>query len=135
MKSSSAFKATIQKHLDEMASKDPLFAAILAKPAKNIDDCITYILSTVHKSGINGFTDEEIFGMASHYYDEDDLKVGEPIKVTVVVNHKPELTAEEIEQAKRQALEQVTEEERKRLMAKPKPKPAPVPANEPSLFA
>ena len=38
------------------------------KPTKNIDNCITYILNQVKKSGCCGFSDDEIFGMALHYY-------------------------------------------------------------------
>ena len=45
-----------------------------------MDDCITYILNTVKASGMQGFADADIFGMAVHYYDEDDVKVGDPIQ-------------------------------------------------------
>ena len=39
-----------------------LFAKNYRNPAKNIDDCVTYILNYVQKSGCNGFTDGEIYG-------------------------------------------------------------------------
>ncbi|MDA6859547.1 Cas9 inhibitor AcrIIA9 family protein, partial [Escherichia coli] len=42
-------------------------------PAKNIDDCVTYILNYVQKSGCNGFSDGEIYGQAVHYYDENEI--------------------------------------------------------------
>lgn len=87
MKGTDHFKTAIQNHLNGLAAKDELFAATLKKPNKNIDDCLTYILNQVKASGCNGFADEEIFGMAVHYYDEDDIKVGKPISGTVVVNH------------------------------------------------
>lgn len=87
MKGTDHFKTAIQNHLNGLAAKDELFAATLKKPKKNIDDCLTYILNQVKASGCNGFADEEIFGMAVHYYDEDDIKVGKPISGTVVVNH------------------------------------------------
>ncbi len=54
---------------------DPLFAPNLQKPHKNIEECILYILSEVQRSGCNGFADEEIYSMAVHYYDEDDIEV------------------------------------------------------------
>jgi hypothetical protein len=95
MKGSEQFKAVIQKHLDSLAEKDPLFSETLKKENKNIDDCITYILNTVQKSGCNGFSDDEIFGMAAHYYDEDTVEVGKPGNGRVVVNHKVEMTEEE----------------------------------------
>jgi hypothetical protein len=43
---------------------DELFAFAYAKADKNMEDCITYILNTVKRSGCNGFTDEEVYSMA-----------------------------------------------------------------------
>ena len=62
------FKLTIQNYLDARAREDELFAPRYANPKKNIDECVNYILNTVQKSGINGFTDDEIYSMALHYY-------------------------------------------------------------------
>src|SRR4051794_22008184 len=88
MTASNGFKAVIEQYLQHRAEQDELFAATLAKPNKNIDDCITCILNTVRKSGQTGFADEEIFGMAIHYYDQDDIEIGDKsIKATVKVNH------------------------------------------------
>lgn len=87
MKATESFKNIIQAHLEGVAQTDPLFAETFKKPAKNIDDCITYILNTVQKSGCAGFADEEVFNMAVHYYDEDDIPVGKAINAKVVVNH------------------------------------------------
>lgn len=106
MKASPHFKKAIQNYLNGLAEKDELFAETLKKPKKNIDDCLTYILNQVKASGCNGFADEEIFGMAVHYYDEDDIKVGKPISGTVVVNHsatnKPKEKVENVEKPKEQ---------------------------------
>lgn len=91
MKGSEVFKSTINAYLQGRAVSDPLFSETLKKPKKNIDDCITYIMNEVKKTGCNGFADEEIFGMAVHYYDEDNIKVGNKITSGhVVVNHSPE---------------------------------------------
>ena len=79
MSVSPAFKAQIENHLNELAAKDELFAVTLKKENKNIDDCITYILNQVQKSGKMGFADDEIYGMAVHYYDEDDIQVGKKV--------------------------------------------------------
>lgn len=88
MKGTEAFKTTIQNHLNERANSDKEFAKSFAKETKNLDDCITYILNKVKDSGCNGFTDAEVFGMASEYYINDNVKVGSKINSTVVVNHK-----------------------------------------------
>jgi FMN-dependent NADH-azoreductase len=99
MKSTEHFKNVIKTYLDKMANADLLFAVTYAKPNKNIDDCITYILNTV-----NGFADEEIYSMAVHYYDEDNINAGNPVGCSVVVNHHIELTEEEKQQARKDAM-------------------------------
>ena len=90
MKSSERFKETIQTFLEKKASTDELFAKTYKKEDKNIDNCITYILNTVKKSGANGFEDEEIYSMAIHYYDEDIPKedIGKAVDMQCVVNHQ-----------------------------------------------
>ena len=95
MKGTDHFKRTIQMYLEQRAEEDTLFAKNYRNPAKNIDDCVTYILNYVQKSGCNGFTDGEIYGQAVHYYDENEIEVGKPIQCQVAVNHIVELTAEE----------------------------------------
>jgi hypothetical protein len=111
MKGSEAFTKTIKSYLESRGSKDPLFARIITKPGKNIDDCITYILNRVESSGCNGFTDDEIYSMAIHYFDEDDVKIDNTFSnMHVVVNHKIELTEEEKVKAKEEAIEQYKRE-------------------------
>lgn len=87
MQVSNNFKEVINAHLKKVAQSDLLFSKTLAKPNKNINDCVTYILNEVKKSGCNGFADDEIFNMAIHYYDEDKIDIGKPISGKVVVNH------------------------------------------------
>ena len=103
MKGTEHFTRTIAEYLNQRAATDPLFAPNLQKPNKNIEECITYILNEVQKSGCNGFDDEEIYSMAVHYYDEDDIAVGKPINCQVAVNHVVELTEEENPKDARQA--------------------------------
>jgi hypothetical protein len=122
MNSTENFKKVIQQHLDGVAAADSLFAETLKKENKNIDDCITYILNQVKESGANGFEDSEIFGMAIHYYDEDDIKAGTPVNCKIVTNHKVELTAEDIQQAKQEAMNKVIAEEKERMKKKAAPK-------------
>ena len=55
MKTTDHFKRTIQMYLEQRAAEDALFAKNYRNPAKNIDDCVTYILNYVQKSGCNGF--------------------------------------------------------------------------------
>lgn len=104
------FKNEIQTYLEQRAEYDELFARSYRNPLKNIEDCLTYILNYVKQSGCNGFSDDEIFGQAVHYYDEADIEVGKPIDCKVVVNHHVELTAEEIAQARQDAIKRAENE-------------------------
>lgn len=135
MKATKAFEDTIKAYLDKRASEDDLFAESYAKEGKSIEECCNYILNEVQRSGCCGFADEEIYGMAVHYYDEDNLGEIRPIQGQVVVNHKVELSAEEIEEARREAKERVVNDEIARLR-KPQPKPVVKKVEEefPTLF-
>ena len=134
MKTTDAFKNTIQTYLEETAKAEPLFAETLKKENKNIDGCVAYIFSEVQKSGCNGFEDSEIFGMAKHYYDEDDIKPSKPTKVKVVVNHSVTLTESDIETAKKEAMDSVIAEEKAKILGKNKPKKTAVESSNFSLF-
>lgn len=136
MKGTELFKAAIQNYLEYRAMTDDLFAPRYTNPAKNIDDCITYILNEVQKSGMNGFDDDEIYSMAMHYYDEDDIEIGKPISCKVMVNHHVELTEEEKQNARRKAIEQYQQMELSKLQSRAKQKSsATQTANvQPSLF-
>lgn len=138
MKGTEQFKKTIKAYLEQRAETDALFAVTYAKPNKNIDDCITFILNQVKNSGCNGFADDEIYSLAVHYYDEDTIDVGKPMNCQVVVNHQIVLTEEEKAEAKQQAVTRYQDEEiRKMRERRSKPKPAAAPqsaAPQPSLF-
>lgn len=134
MKSTDIFKRTIHTYLVKRAANDELFAEKYDNPDKNIEDCCTYILNQVQKSGCNGFADDEIYSIAVHYYDEDNIEVGKPINAYVVVNHVVELTAEEKEQARKDAI-QKAQDEAYRKMTQPVKKTKKVTLNtQPSLF-
>ncbi len=110
MKTTDHFKRTIETYLAERAYTDELFAVSFNNPDKNMDDCITYILHYVKQSGICGFSDEEIHSLAVHYFDEPTIEIGKPIDCNVIVNHTIELTSEEKEQARQNALKRAENE-------------------------
>ena len=124
MKGTDHFKRTIQMYLEQRASDDELFAKSYRNPAKNLTDCITYILSYVQRSGCNGFSDGEIISQAIHYYDENEIEVGEPIQCQVVVNHQVELTEEEKAEARQMAIHQYQAEEVRKMQSRNKAKTA-----------
>ena len=121
MKGTEAFKDAIERYVTGMADSDAAFAEKAVNPAKNIDDCVAYILNEVQKSGINGFTDEEIYSIAVHYYVEDNVSVGTMPQCQVIVNHQVQLTDEEIEELRKKAREKVFSEEASRIRSVGKP--------------
>ena len=135
MKTTDHFKRTIQAYLEQRAMEDKLFAVAYRKEGKNIDDCVTYILNYVQKSGCNGFTDGEIFGQAIHYYEENEIEVGKPMNCQVVVNHTVELTEEEKAEARKRATEQYQQAELRKMQERNKKPTAKQQTNvQPTLF-
>lgn len=120
------FETAIKSMLDQRAADDPLFAEAYAKSSKSVEECCRYIISTVKEMGVSALTDEEVLGIAIHYYDEDDLDVKAAPSCKVVVPSTPE-----IEEARKVALKIEAEERyiremmaemKKNGMKKPKPK-------------
>lgn len=138
MNTTEYFKRTIQAYLEERAMEDELFAAKYDNPDKNIDDCVTYILNWVQKSGCNGFCDDEIYGQAIHYYEEKDIEVEKPLNCQVSVNHHIEFTEEEKAQARQEAIRQYQQEQmnkmRNRDTAKRISQRTETEVHQPSLF-
>ena len=136
-KGTMAFADTIRHYLEKRAENDVLFAVKFANPSKSVEDCVTYIINEVKKSGCNGFTDDEIFGKAVHYFEENEIEVGNPINCKVVVNHTVELTEEEKEQARQDAINRLRDEEMAKMRRPIQPKKASEKkpqVEQPSLF-
>lgn len=85
MKGTETFQRVIKDYLDKRAAEDELFAKDYQKPGKDIEGCCDFIISEVKKSGRQGFADEEVFGLAVHYYSEDVVEYTKQ-NCTVVVN-------------------------------------------------
>ena len=119
-KVSQSFKDTIKAYLDQRAQSDPLFATSYQKTGKSIDECCNYIVQEVQKMHVNGLADDEVFGLAVHYYDEDNLGEIKAVNCKVVVNHTVELTEEEKEKARKEAYDQFQKEEVAKLRSEKK---------------
>ena len=100
--------------MQKMDAND-LFAKKVSNPKKNIEDCITYVINTIEKSRYKGLCDNDVYSLAVHYYEEDDIEVGKPINCRVVVNHQVELTPEEIAEMRQKAKDEVFRQEMDRL--------------------
>ena len=135
MKGTQAFQDTIAQYLMARAEKDPMVAVKLANPSKTMAQCCAYIIGEVKKSGCCGFTDDEIFGWAMHFWDEPEIEVSDNIpNCQVVVNHVVELTAEEKAEARQKAIRQYQDEEVRKLQNRNKPTAKKETKVEPSLF-
>lgn len=110
------FETALKTYLDARAASDPLFAEAYAKETKSIDECARYIMGAVRdmneaREGCVAMRDEDVYGMAVHYYTEDGIKVGasapEGIRASYISEAAAavELTDEEREKARRSALE------------------------------
>ena len=85
------FENAIKNYLDKRAESDRLFAESYKKENKSIQECCNYIIGEVQKIANQGraaLTDDEVFGMAVHYYDEDDIKAEKKINAKVIVSGK-----------------------------------------------
>lgn len=137
MKATEYFKQTIKAYLDERAKNDELFAVSYAKENKNMDDCVTFILNQVKRSKCMGLTDEEVYSLAVHFFDEDGIEIGNSIACNVIVNHTVELTEEEKAQARQDALKEYQAEQLRKMQKrtnKPKTPKAQPEITTPSLF-
>lgn len=127
------FKERIKSHLDQFAESDSLFNTKYKSESKNINDCIQFILNQVKNSGRIGFDDDEIFGMAIHYYDEETIDIGSKISCTVISNTKVELSDEEIQKAKDEAYQKLVDKQLKEI-SKPKKTVVKTSDSQQSLF-
>lgn len=137
MKATEHFKQTIKAYLDERAKNDELFAVSYAKENKNMDNCVTFILNQVKRSKCMGLTDEEVYSLAVHFFDEDDIEIGNPIACNVIVNHTVELTEEKMAQARQEAFKEYQAEQLRKMQKrtnKPKTPKAQPEITTPSLF-
>lgn len=115
------FENAIKEYLDARAKEDVKFAEKYSNGKKSIEECCRFILGEMKKKaagGMYGATDAEVFGLAVHYYDEEDIKVEKNVSAEVVINR--ELTEEEKQEfkkrkeAKDKTEEHLKEEDRKR---------------------
>jgi len=137
-KGTEQFQEVIKNYLDNRAKEDELFRAKYETTTRTIEDVCNYIIGEVQKSGRCGFSDMEIYSMASHVIDEPTLEIGEHKECSVVVNTHIELTDEEKAEQRAIALKRFQDEELRKIQmrntrtkaSKPQENKQP----EPSLF-
>ena len=111
------FEKEIKKYLDEFSKSSPEFAEKYANEKKSIQKCCEYIGSIMKEKANNGITvveDDEVYYLARHYYEEENLNVNGVVCIKEYIHSKKELTEEEkneaIERGKHLAEKQYKEE-------------------------
>ena len=107
---SETFKETIKAWLDKRAAEDMSFNDLYKKEGKSVEDCCKFIIDCAREGGREGYSDEEVFGWASHYYEEDNINPKGDSGCKVVVNRAIELSDEEKAQLEKEAKEQYKRE-------------------------
>lgn len=135
-KVSNSFNQAIKAMLNERAASDPLFAKEYQREGKSIEECCNYIISEVQRMGVNALTDEEVLGLAVHYYDEVGIKVDKAPACQVVVPATPEVAEARKVELQREAEERFIEEQIKKMQAPAKKikRTTPTTTDTPTLF-
>lgn len=112
------FAEVIKSYLDRRAAEDQQFAESYANPKKSIGECCDFIVSEVKRQNRTAMTDDEVYGLAVHYYDEADpgkIDKGAASRAAIVIpgEEKEHLRAEAIEEYKRQCIEEIKNKESK----------------------
>lgn len=115
------FAEVIKSYLDRRAAEDPQFAESYANPKKSIAECCDYIVSEVKRQNRTAMTDDEVYGLAVHYFDEEnpgkiDKRAASRAKVVVPElkeKDREQLRAEAISEYKTACINELKEKERK----------------------
>lgn len=126
MKSSENFIEAIRNYLDSRAESDNLFAIRYADPSKSLSECYQYILNEVKRQGVAVMANDEVYSLATHYWDGDCTaeEIGKPINCKVVIS-KDQLTEEDKAELKQQAMEQFKQEQLREIRRQSAPKAQP----------
>lgn len=115
----------VQEYLEQRAAEDPQFAEKFKNPKKSLKECCKYIYGEAKKRAGGSqcvyVPPQEVFGMAVHYYDEEDIKVtsagytGRATAAAAPAAKPVELTAEQKAKAEKAALEKYEAEQRAKI--------------------
>ena len=112
------FAEAIKSYLDRRVSEDKMFAESYADPKKSIAECCDFIVSEVKRQSRTVMTDDEVYGLAVHYYDEADpgrIDKGILSRAAIAIpgDDKERLMAEALNEYKRQCIEEIENKENK----------------------
>lgn len=128
MEGMEAFRRTIKEYLDNFAEQDEVFAEKYRNPyeGRTVEKCCEYIIGSARArctSQAVAMPDEEVYGLAVHYFEEEKLDVPKaPTNCRIVGNFQVTLTEEDKAKAKQEAISRWQKEVIEQ-MQKPKEKP------------
>lgn len=130
------FERAIRTYLDDFAEKQPAFAAKYRSGKKTIRQCCDYIINEARKNFMlssgkcAAISDEETYGLAVHFFEEDSIKpVTNPTPAKVVTPQTaPSSTPSKPAPKKTKPTSQ-------QAAVKPQPKPTPKPTPKPKSDA
>ena len=126
MKSNDSALAVMQQMLQERCIAEPSFAIKMANPSKSMEGAVNYLCSQIQKSGLCVVDDQEVMNILVHYFDENEIEDCGKVNCNIVVS-KPELSEEDKEILKEQAMEEYKKEQlqqiRRNNAQKATPKP------------
>lgn len=92
---------TILKYLEDNASEE--LAKKISESKKTLSGCINFIKGEARKQASGGcamLTDQEVFGLAIHYFEEESISENKVATVPATVKHtEPEKPKQEIKKA------------------------------------
>lgn len=122
MKSSTSAIEVMQQMLQERCIAEPMFAIKMANPSKSMEEAVNYLCNQIQKSGLCVVDDATVLNILTHYFDENEIEDCGNVNCNIVVG-KPELSEEDKEVLKAQAMEQYKDEQLRELRRQNQPKP------------
>lgn len=120
------FNHIIREYLENRAASDGRLAEKMKDPSKSIEKCCLYIVGEAHKKACSAkdgrvavMGDEEVYGLAVHYFDEEHIEVDPHIGAEVSVS-APDTESESARQRAAEPAAPSKNEEPKKRMASPK---------------
>lgn len=98
------FEKIIKDYVEKYAQGDAVFASKYEKSGKDIEGCCKYIKSEARKQAQNGcaaIKDDEVFGWAVHYFDEEMTAPKDSPRAEVKVKTAEEFKQEALNPAKK----------------------------------
>lgn len=129
-KSNNAAIAAMQQMLQERCIAEPSFAIKMANPSKSMEGAVNYLCATIQKSGMCCVDDTTVMNILVHYFDENEIEDSGKVNCNIVVS-KPELSDEDKEELRQQAMEQYKEEQLREIKRQSAPKAQPKPTTAP----